>query len=174
MVADDRPAFLTRERFPEASGFVAVDDPADAAKEAGVDDRTFVVVMSHHFLRDKEYVRSMLGSPAAYIGTLGPGARTERLLMELRDEGVEAGDAARQPIHRPPASTSAAKARRRSRRPSSRRSSRSSGTARAASSVTAPDRSTTGPGRERLAPVDASSGQTVPLNVSQSFGSPPR
>ena len=45
----------------------------------------------------------------------------------------------------------------------------------AASSVTAPDRSTTGPGRERkLAPVDASSGQTVPLNVSQSFGSPPR
>ena len=98
MVADDRPAFLTRERFPEASGFVAVDDPADAAKEAGVDDRTFVVVMSHHFLRDKEYVRSMLGSPAAYIGTLGPGARTERLLMELRDEGVEAGDAARQRI----------------------------------------------------------------------------
>ena len=101
MVADDRPAFLTRERFPEASGFVAVDDPADAAKEAGVDDRTFVVVMSHHFLRDKEYVRSMLGSPAAYIGTLGPGARTERLLMELRDEGVEAGDAARQRIHGP-------------------------------------------------------------------------
>ena len=171
MVADDRPAFLTRERFPEASGFVAVDDPADAAKEAGVDDRTFVVVMSHHFLRDKEYVRSMLGFAAAYIGTLGPGARTERLLMELRAEGVEAGDAARQRIQAPP-SASAAKARRRSRRPSSRRSSRSSGTARAASSVTArTDRPA--PAGNRLALVDASSGRTVPLNVSP-FGSPPR
>jgi xanthine dehydrogenase accessory factor len=60
-----------------------------------------VVVMSHHFRRDKEYVRSMLGSPAAYVGTLGPGARTERLLMELRDEGVEIGHATRQRIHGP-------------------------------------------------------------------------
>ena len=54
MVADSRPAFLTRERFPEASGFVAVDDPADAAKEAGVDDRTFVVVMSHAVILSPE------------------------------------------------------------------------------------------------------------------------
>ena len=100
-VVDDRPAFLTRERFPEASGFVAVDEPENAAKAAAVDERTFAVVMTHNFLRDKEYVRSLLGSPAAYIGMLGPGARTERLLMELRDEGVEIADAARERIHGP-------------------------------------------------------------------------
>jgi xanthine/CO dehydrogenase XdhC/CoxF family maturation factor len=100
-VVDDRPGFLTGERFPEASGFVAVEDPADAAKEAGVDERTFAVVMTHHFLRDKDYVRSLLGSPAAYVGMLGPGARTERLLMELREEGVEIGDEDRRRIHGP-------------------------------------------------------------------------
>ena len=100
-VADDRPAFLTRDRFPEASGFVALDDPSDAAEAAGVDERTYVVVMSHHFLRDKEYVRSMLGSPAAYLGMLGPGARTERLLAELREEGVEIADPDRRRIHGP-------------------------------------------------------------------------
>ena len=100
-VVDDRQAFLTRERFPEATGFVAVDEPENAAKAAGVDERTFAVVMTHNFLRDKEYVRSLLGSPAAYIGMLGPGARTERLLMELRDEGVEIADAARERIHGP-------------------------------------------------------------------------
>lgn len=100
-VTDDRPAFLTRDRFPEATAFVPVDDPADAAKEAGVDERTFVVVMSHHFLRDKEYLRTMLGSPAPYVGMLGPGARTERLLTELFEEGVAIDDAARRRIHGP-------------------------------------------------------------------------
>jgi len=100
-VADDRPAFLTRDRFPEASGFVALDTPSDVAEAAGVDERTYVVVMSHHFLRDKEYVRSMLGSPAAYLGMLGPGARTERLLAELREEGVEIADPDRRRIHGP-------------------------------------------------------------------------
>jgi xanthine dehydrogenase accessory factor len=99
-VADDRPAFLTRDRFPEASGFVRLDDPSDAADTASVDERTYVVVMSHHFLRDKEYVRSMLGSPAAYLGMLGPGARTERLLAELHDAGVVA-DPDRRRIHGP-------------------------------------------------------------------------
>ena len=100
-VVDDRPAFLTQERFPEATAFVSVDEPEDAAKAAGVDERTYAVVMTHNFLRDKEYVRSLLGSPAAYIGMLGPGARTERLLMELRDEGVEVGGANRERIHGP-------------------------------------------------------------------------
>jgi xanthine/CO dehydrogenase XdhC/CoxF family maturation factor len=99
-VVDDRPAFLTHDRFPDASGFVEVGDPADAAEAAGVDERTFVVVMSHHFLRDKEYARSMVASPAAYLGLLGPGARTERLLAELREEGVEV-DGHRQRIHGP-------------------------------------------------------------------------
>jgi xanthine dehydrogenase accessory factor len=99
-VVDDRPGFLTGERFPEAAAFVAVDDPVDAAKAAGVDERTFVVVMTHNFLRDKEYLRSLLGSPAAYIGMLGPGARTERLVRELRDEGVAVSEA-RQRIHGP-------------------------------------------------------------------------
>jgi xanthine dehydrogenase accessory factor len=98
VVVDDRPAFLTRERFPGATGFVAIEEPGDAAKAASVDERTFAVVMTHNFLRDKGYARSLLASPAAYIGMLGPGARTERLLMELRDEGV---DADRERIHGP-------------------------------------------------------------------------
>ena len=99
-VADDRPAFLEHERFPEANAFVEPDDLADTAKAAGVDERTYVVVMSHNFLRDKEYVRSMLDSPAPYLAMLGPAARTERLLMELRDEGAEIGDEDRR-IHGP-------------------------------------------------------------------------
>jgi xanthine dehydrogenase accessory factor len=100
IVVDDRPAFLTADRFPEAAGFVPVEEPSHVAKAAPIDAHTFVVVMTHNFLRDKEYLRALLATPAAYIGMLGPAARTQRLLMELADDGVELdGDRAR--IHGP-------------------------------------------------------------------------
>ena len=101
VVIDDRPGFLTAERYPEAVGFVEVERPEDAAKAAAADERSFVTVMTHNFLRDKEYLRSFLGSPVAYIGMLGPAARTQRLLMELADEGLVITDADRARIHGP-------------------------------------------------------------------------
>ena len=87
-VVDDRDAFLKPHRFPEATRFVKT-DPIDAAGAAGVDDRTFVVVMSHNFLRDKDYLRSFLGTKIRYIGMLGPSARLERVLAQLKREGFE-------------------------------------------------------------------------------------
>lgn len=87
-VLDDRDSFLKPLRFPEAARFVKT-EPIDAAEAAGVDDRTYVVVMSHNFLRDKDYLRSFLGTGARYIGMLGPSARLDRLLAELKREGFE-------------------------------------------------------------------------------------
>ena len=101
VVVDDREGFLTRERYPEAAGFVHVEEPEDAAKVAANDERTFVVVMTHNFLRDKAYVRSFLASPVAYIGMLGPAARSQRILMELADEGVDITEADRARMHGP-------------------------------------------------------------------------
>jgi xanthine/CO dehydrogenase XdhC/CoxF family maturation factor len=100
-VVDERAAFLNAERYPGASGFVLVEAPEQAGTKAKVDDRTFAVVMTHNFLKDKEYVRSLLGTQAAYIGMLGPAARTERLLKELDDEGTKASEADRERIHGP-------------------------------------------------------------------------
>jgi xanthine dehydrogenase accessory factor len=101
VVVDDREAFLNRERFPEAADFVHVGSPEDAARLAGVDGRTNVVVMSHNYLRDRDYLRSFLGTEAAYVGMLGPRARLERLLADLREEGVHPtnGDLAK--VHGP-------------------------------------------------------------------------
>ena len=101
VVVDDRPGFLDEERFPGAAGFVAVEAPEKVAVEAPIDERTVAVVMTHNFLRDKEYLRALIGSPAAYVGMLGPGARTQRLLMELADEGVVLADTDRERIHGP-------------------------------------------------------------------------
>jgi xanthine/CO dehydrogenase XdhC/CoxF family maturation factor len=101
VVADDRAMFLNRERFPEAAGFVHVERPDEVAKAAPIDERTFAVVMTHRFLNDKDYVRSLLGSPARMISMLGPAARTQRLLTELREEGVEVAEEDLARIHAP-------------------------------------------------------------------------
>lgn len=85
-VVDDRRAFLTTERFPRASRLVHSRPPA-AVDAVAPDARTYVVVMSHNFLRDAAYLRSFLASPVPYLGMLGPGARLERLLESLVAEG---------------------------------------------------------------------------------------
>ena len=90
-----------REAGYTAAGFVQLDRPEDVAKVAPIDERTFVVVMTHNFLRDKDYVRSLLGSPARFVAMLGPGARTERLLTELRDEGTQVSNKDLGRIHGP-------------------------------------------------------------------------
>jgi xanthine dehydrogenase accessory factor len=101
IVVDDREMFLNRDRFPEAAGFVHVERPDQVAKAAPIDARTFAIVMTHKFLNDKDYLRSLLGTPARMISMLGPAARTERLLAELREEGVGISDADRERIHAP-------------------------------------------------------------------------
>jgi xanthine/CO dehydrogenase XdhC/CoxF family maturation factor len=100
-VVDDRPEFLNHERFPEASSFTLVERPDQMAEVAAVDDRSFAIVMTHNFLRDKDYLRSLLASPVRFIAMLGPAVRTERVFAELRAEGVAIGERELDRIHAP-------------------------------------------------------------------------
>lgn len=100
VVVDDRRQVLTRERFP---GDVALvhGRPADLADHVDLDRRTYVVIMSHNYLRDLDYLRSALGTEVTYIGALGPGARLERLLKDLEADGVDVADADLAKIYAP-------------------------------------------------------------------------
>jgi xanthine/CO dehydrogenase XdhC/CoxF family maturation factor len=88
IVVDDRRQFLTAERFPEASALVHC-EPRDLGSAVELDQRAHVVLMSHNYLRDLDYLRGLLGADVAYIGALGPGARLQRLLSDL-DDGAPA------------------------------------------------------------------------------------
>jgi xanthine dehydrogenase accessory factor len=99
-VVDDREAFLSEERFPGASQFVLA-EPLAVADKAGVDRRTYAVVMSHNYLRDRDYLRAFLGTDIAYIGMLGPRARLERLLDDLAADGLEPTAADREKLFGP-------------------------------------------------------------------------
>ncbi len=100
MVADSRPAFATRERFPEADEVFLVED-RDVPNAVRIDRGTYAVVMTHNFLHDLEILRGLLTTPARYIGLLGPRARTEKLLAELEKQGVVLDDAQRARLHGP-------------------------------------------------------------------------
>lgn len=82
VVADVRGALLTPERFPGAAEFSS-SDPEAAAEALAPDERTAAVLMSHNYLRDIAYLRSLLDAPLAYLGVLGPRGRTEQMLTEI-------------------------------------------------------------------------------------------
>ena len=100
MVADSRPAFATRARFPQADEVFLVED-RDVGRTVRIDRQTFVVVMTHNFLHDLEILRGLLATPARYIGLLGPRARTDKLLAELERTGVTLDDAQRARLYGP-------------------------------------------------------------------------
>ena len=100
-VVDDREAFLTEERFPAAYALIHVGEPSVVSAQASLDERTCAVVMTHNYLRDRDYLRGLLRSRAGYIAMLGPAARTQRILMDLSEEGVEISGADRARIHAP-------------------------------------------------------------------------
>jgi xanthine dehydrogenase accessory factor len=97
-VCDARPRFLTRERFPEPDELV-VAWPHEFLREAYVDERTAICVLTHDHKFDVPLLQAALAGPAGYIGALG-GKKTNADREErLRAEGV--GDEALARIHAP-------------------------------------------------------------------------
>lgn len=86
-VIDHRAAFATNERFPNADE-VLVLSPENLSGNLTPDENSAAVIMTHNYTRDREILRFLLKSKAAYVGALGPKRRTEKLLEELKAEGV--------------------------------------------------------------------------------------
>ena len=91
VVVDARERFLTKARFPEAQQFIKA-EPREAAGRVPIDSRTYVVVMTHNYLHDRDLLRGFLRTDAPYIGMLGPKIRTQKILDDLRRDGVAIND----------------------------------------------------------------------------------
>ena len=98
-VVDHRPLIPEHAaRFP-AARVVECTDPSTLTAAVRTTPATAAVVMSHHYARDLEYVRALLASDAAYIGVLGPRARSERMLAAMtEDERAAAGERVFAPV----------------------------------------------------------------------------
>ncbi|MGI8548577.1 MAG: XdhC family protein, partial [Gemmatimonadaceae bacterium] len=103
-VVDHRPAdFAQSDRFPGAR-IVACPDATRLKDAVELTPRTSVVVMSHSYERDLDYLDALATADVSYIGMLGPRTRTERMLDDLVARGsigAEALEMLRDRIHGP-------------------------------------------------------------------------
>ncbi|WP_312470040.1 XdhC/CoxI family protein [Neobacillus sp.] len=78
-VCDWREEYCQKQHFPTADRII-VGFPDALLKQISFLPYDFVVIMSHHFLRDQEILLSLLNENIRYLGVLGPRKRTKKLL----------------------------------------------------------------------------------------------
>lgn len=98
-VVDVRQAYLTPDRFPQATRVPA--HFSEFSTTVSLRASSFVVIMNHFIERDEESLRFALDSEAAYIGVLGPRERYHALLAGLAVKGYVPSDASLMRVHSP-------------------------------------------------------------------------
>lgn len=87
-VVDHRSAaFTPHGRFAAAARIAECPDAVRLTDVVELSPRTAVVVMSHSYERDLDYLDALATADVAYIGMLGPRTRTERMLGDLASRG---------------------------------------------------------------------------------------
>jgi xanthine dehydrogenase accessory factor len=86
-VCDARARFVTPERFPDVDELV-VEWPDRFLREAPIDERTAICVLTHDHKFDVPALHAALESPAGYIGAMGSRRTNEARTERLRVEGV--------------------------------------------------------------------------------------
>jgi xanthine dehydrogenase accessory factor len=97
-VCDARAKFVTSERFPDVDELV-VEWPDRFLRNAPVDERTVICVLTHDHKFDVPALKVALETRAGYIGAMGARRTNEDRARRLRAEGVSDEDIAR--IHAP-------------------------------------------------------------------------
>ena len=87
VVVDDRPAFASRERFPEADQ-ILVGDFQEVLSHYPINAMTHLVMVTRGHKHDEISLRTVVESPAFYVGMIGSKRRVATVLRHLEEEGV--------------------------------------------------------------------------------------
>ncbi len=90
-VVDPRPGLLRRDQFPDVDAMILA-YPEEIPDRLSLTGGEAVVIMTHHFDYDYKLLRTLLPSPARYIGFLASRGKSGELLKRLADEGVPPTD----------------------------------------------------------------------------------
>lgn len=87
-IVDGRPTHANGQRFPNAD-CILVGKPELVLPQLNIDERTAIVLMTHNYNYDLAFLQAMHAYTFSYIGLLGPAAKRDRLLSDLRNQGLE-------------------------------------------------------------------------------------
>jgi xanthine/CO dehydrogenase XdhC/CoxF family maturation factor len=80
---------------------VLVSKPEKVLEQISIDPNTVFVVMTHNYNYDLAMLRILLRHRITYIGMLGPKKRLNRILDELRNEGIDLNETKLDTIYGP-------------------------------------------------------------------------
>jgi xanthine dehydrogenase accessory factor len=88
-VVDDRAAYASRERFPDAQEVIA-EDFEKAMLRLAPSESSYIVIVTRGHRDDMRVLRWAVGTPARYIGMIGSKRKTITIFKELQKEGLPA------------------------------------------------------------------------------------
>jgi xanthine dehydrogenase accessory factor len=83
-VVDERDELNTAERFPGCQ--LLIDDPSDALRRHELDERDWVVIVTHDHQLDERALQSASDNQSRYIGLVGSRRKVFRLVERVRDK----------------------------------------------------------------------------------------
>ena len=86
-VVDDREAYASRERFPEANEVIAEDFDRVMARLVP-NESSYIVIVTRGHRDDMRILRWAVQTPARYIGMIGSKRKTIGIFRELTKEGL--------------------------------------------------------------------------------------
>lgn len=97
-VMDNRPEFANKLRFPQAQVRLTP-DYADIFASLAIDERDYIVIVTHGHQFDAVAAAQALRTPAGYIGMIGSRRKRQHVDTVLHEQGFDAAALAR--IHSP-------------------------------------------------------------------------
>jgi xanthine/CO dehydrogenase XdhC/CoxF family maturation factor len=86
-VIDGRAEYADKKRFISTCQ-VIVSQPEHVLDKLAIDEQTVFLLMTHNYNYDLSMLRALLKRKVKYIGSLGPRKKLDRMISELREEGV--------------------------------------------------------------------------------------
>src|SRR6202158_3391232 len=88
-IIDDREAYASRERFPDAQQVIA-EDFDKAAAQIAPSESSYIVIVTRGHRDDMRMLRWAVQTPARYVGMIGSKRKTITIFKELQAEGLPA------------------------------------------------------------------------------------
>jgi xanthine/CO dehydrogenase XdhC/CoxF family maturation factor len=99
-IVDGRNTHARPERFVAACQ-VLVAKPEAVLDQLHIDSSTVFVMMTHNYNYDLSMLKALLPTQTPYIGMLGPQKKLDRMLDELRQDGMQLDDAMLSKVYGP-------------------------------------------------------------------------